>query len=118
MLKRFLLKEDNGSEGPWPIIQYDDSTKEWNIIVPKNTPMENVPLIPRIYCFEKGENPVSHEHTLMFIKERIPPAARQNIDIILRDIGMKYYNEYELLVAYQAKSTQDDFYIEIKKENI
>jgi len=61
---------------------------------------------------EKGALTVDSYWSNVWVRERIVPNERQNIGQILRDNGLERYDEHELLVLGNGKSSQDDFFIE------
>ena len=54
---------------------------------------------------------VDSEWSMRWVRQRIIPAERQNISAILRDNGLKSYDEYKLLELSQGRCAQDDSYI-------
>lgn len=55
---------------------------------------------------------VEHEKVLYWIKTRIPPQYRQDINDVLKSLGLMEYNEIKMFKAYRGKSVRDDYYIE------
>ena len=47
-----------------------------------------------------------------FVRERVVPPDRQNIGMIMREVGMTYYSEFPLLVYTSERCAMDEFYIE------
>ena len=46
------------------------------------------------------------------MKERVVPPDRQNIGMVLRELGMGYYSEFPLLVYTSGRCAMDEFFIE------
>ena len=46
------------------------------------------------------------------LRERVVPPDRQNIGMIMREVGMTYYSEFPLLVYTSGRCAMDEFYIE------
>ncbi len=40
------------------------------------------------------------------------PPDRQNIGMILREVGMRYYSEFPLLVYTDGRCSMDEFFLE------
>ncbi len=59
----------------------------------------------RIYC-------INSYWTYKWIRERIIPYERMNINSILKDNHIPYYNELIMLISSKGKSSMDDNYIE------
>lgn len=60
---------------------------------------------------EKKEYIINSYWTYKWINERIIPYSRQNINDILKDNNIPYYNELLMLIASKAHSSMDDNYI-------
>ena len=46
------------------------------------------------------------------MRERVVPPDRQNIGMILRELGMGYYSEFPLLVYTGGRCAMDEFFLE------
>ncbi len=60
---------------------------------------------------KRGIYSIDDEWTMKWVRQRIIPAERQNIGAILRDNGLKYYDEYKLLCLSEGRCAQDELYI-------
>ncbi len=47
-----------------------------------------------------------------WIRNRIPPPYRQDIDDVLRALGVADYDEWEIFKAYSGRSARDFYFIE------
>jgi hypothetical protein len=54
---------------------------------------------------------LSHENVLRWIRGRICPPGRHNIREILKDNGLKEYDEFGLLMLTMAKCDKDDLFL-------
>lgn len=112
MLRKFLLKDKNIPEqDKFAVLTYDEEKEEYHISIPHDIPKSWLPLIPMI-LMEKGIYEIDDEWARKFVKERVIPPERQNIGTIMRDVGMKYYDEFPLFVYCSGRCCQDDFYAE------
>lgn len=65
---------------------------------------------------EKKIFSIDHIWSKKWVELRIIPRERQNIGDILRDNGLKEYDEYRLLVLSEGRCAQDDCYVRKVKE--
>ena len=55
----------------------------------------------------------------LWVQQRIVPQDRQNIGQVLKENGLKEYDEFQLLMLTKGRCAQDDCYLEeIKKDQI
>lgn len=73
---------------------------------------------PGVFRMEarKGHFTINNTWTLRYITDRIVPPERQNISDILKEMGKKAYDPFEMLVWCGGKSCMDDTYIEQIRE--
>ncbi len=115
MLRRFRIV--NGSSDKYAVLEYDTETEEYTLHIPKDVPATALPAIPAAMQ-SLGMVDVGHEKTLIFVRERVVPPDRQNIGTIMREIGMKYYDEFPLLMWNMGRSARDDFWLEEISETL
>ena len=60
---------------------------------------------------KRGERTVNSYWSRVWVQQRIVPADRQNIGQILRDNGLKEYDECRLLELSEGRCPQDNCYI-------
>lgn len=89
---------------------YFEDTKDFYIELKDNLLIKDVPIFFDYYIENKIKF-IDSYHSLMFVRERIIPSNRQNINSILKSIKSSLYDEYEMLVAYKGKSCQDDVFV-------
>ena len=95
-------------------INYNVKTNEWSLKINKNIDLSTCPVF--LYSMVKNNKyNVDNEGTLRFIRSRIIPSSRQNINSFLKKYKISYYNEYDLLKLSQGKCCLDDCYIEYIK---
>lgn len=59
----------------------------------------------------QGNYSIGRELSKLWINERVIPSGRQNIDSILANAKMQYYDEMTLLEKASGRSSQDSMYI-------
>ena len=61
---------------------------------------------------DRGEYSVNSFWSRRWVQQRIVPQDRQNISQILRDNGLKEYDEFSMLMLANGRCEQDDCYLE------
>ena len=105
MEEKWLIRNDTVEEAGF--LYYNTVTKEWRVEI-----TNFIDLIPGFLILSRLENkPVlSPYESLLFIRERIIPPNRCNIQQILADNNMPYYDEYFFIKIGNGKCVMDDFY--------
>lgn len=85
------------------IIELDDALDEWS------APLLFMGLV------KKGIYTVPKDLSKLWVEGRVIPSGRQNIGLILKNAGMKEYNEAKLLKASKGKCSQDSDYVKEMK---
>lgn len=60
---------------------------------------------------KKGIRSIDSIWTEKFVRQRIIPSDRQNLGSILRENGLKKYDEYKLLQLSEGRCVQDELYL-------
>ena len=60
---------------------------------------------------KRNEYSIDSEWSMKWVRQRIIPAERQNIASVLKDNGLKQYDEYRLLLLSEGRCAQDEQYI-------
>ena len=89
---------------------YYETDKRFYIELPENADPWETPLLLSSFV-QKGENTVNSYWSRLWVRQRIVPSDRQNIAQILRDNGLKEYDEYALLMLSAGRCEQDDYYL-------
>lgn len=97
--------------GEYAILSYDEENDRYAISIPESVHPDDLPAIPACLA-SKGIREIEDKWARRFVKERVVPPDRQNIGMILRDVGMQYYDEFPLLVYTSGRCCMDDFYLE------
>ena len=90
--------------------KYDDCYIELN------EGLEEYPIFFQSFI-NKNKYTINSYWTYKWINERIVPYERGNINSILKDNKIPYYNELLLLISSKGNSSMDDNYIEEMKES-
>lgn len=61
---------------------------------------------------KKGIRSLDQDASMRWVRSRIIPSSRQNIEEILEKNKMDSYDEHTLLLKSEGRSCQDEFYIE------
>lgn len=90
---------------------YLDDNKVAKIILNPNVNVNSVPAhfrpsyLKRVYTIDNSQ-------VKKWVGTRIPPQYRQDISDVLKSLGLKEYDEYNIFKAYKDKSVRDDYFIE------
>lgn len=111
MLRTFeLINDAYAADEAHAILQYDEEKELYSIHVPRDTPENHLPAILSLLA-KKGVRELDDYWSRKFVKERVVPIDRQNIGEIMRHVGMKKYNEFQLLEYTSGRCCMDDFYL-------
>ena len=88
-----------------------EPSKTFYIELPDGADPWDVPLFLSAFA-ERGEYSIDSYWSKRFVQQRIVPQDRQNIAQILRDNGLKEYDEFSLLMLSMGRCEQDDCYLE------
>lgn len=108
-MKKYAIKRKNRDQVV-SILNYDEKNKSYTIDIPKDVPIEKLPFMMSI-CAKKGMYHIGEDLSMKWVRGRIIPSSRQNIGQILRENGMKSYDEQTLLLKNRGESCQDEYYI-------
>lgn len=108
-MEKFSIKNKKKSE--IAVISFDKKTNKWLLRINKDIDLSTCPIF--IYSMVKhNKYVVDNEGTLRFIRSRIIPSSRQNINSFLKKYKISHYNEYDLLKLSKGKCCLDDCYID------
>ena len=89
---------------------YYEHTRQFYIELPNQADPWDTPLLLSSFA-EKGVESVNSYWSRLWVQQRIVPPDRQNIQQILRENGLKEYDEYALLILAKGRCAQDDYYL-------
>lgn len=90
---------------------YHETSKAFFIELPDGADSWDMPLLLSSFA-DRGEYSIDSNWSRRFVQQRIIPQDRQNIGQILRDNGLKEYDEFSLLMLTMGRCEQDDCYLE------
>ena len=90
---------------------YHEPSKSFFIELPDGADSWEMPLLLSSFA-DRGEYSIDSSWSRRFVQQRIVPQDRQNIGQILRDNGLKEYDEFSLLMLSMGHCEQDDCYLE------
>ena len=110
MLKSFALHDANLNDKQVGIFTYDAETKQFAMSIDRSIPVEDLPLSLELLT-HKGNYNIGHDDTIRWVRSRICPPGRHNIREILSELGLKEYDEFEIISATKARCDKDELYI-------
>ena len=90
---------------------YYENAKTFFIELPDGADRWETPIILSSFA-EQGIYSIDSTWSKRWVQQRIVPQDRQNIGQILRDNGLKEYDEFNLLMLTMGRCEQDDCYLE------
>lgn len=110
-MKIFAIRDAaDASKKDLAYLLYYETDRRFYIELPENADPWETPLLLASFV-QKGERTVNSYWSRLWVQQRIVPADRQNIAQILRDNGLKAYDEYALLMLSSGRCEQDDYYL-------
>lgn len=106
--RKFLVKDKKSEYG---YLFYDAESKEFELQINKDVDLKSSPILISMFAEENMFN-LDPEWSMRWVKQRIIPPNRQNINTILSSNGMTKYDELQMLLYTGGKCCQDDMYIE------
>ncbi len=110
-MKIFAIRDeeaDTPKDIAW--LLYYETEKLFFIELPDEADEWETPLLLSSFA-KKGERTVNSYWSKLWVQQRIVPTDRQNIGQILKDNGLKEYDEFELLMLSMGRCAQDSYYL-------
>jgi hypothetical protein len=92
------------------LFYYDVENKRFSMSIFSEIPPSDLPLSLEIFA-SNGKYELDHQDVLNWIRGRVCPPGRQNINSILRAFEMPEYDEFGLLTQTMAHCDKDGLYI-------
>ena len=108
---KFAIKNKVYNDKTVGYLYYDETAKTYRIEIPADVKSVEAPLILSDFI-RKGVREIDNKWSLRWVQGRVTPPDRQNIGQVLKNNGMKFYNEFPLLLKNKGWSCQDECYIE------
>ncbi len=90
---------------------YYELPKAFYIELPEDADPWETPLLLSSFV-KRGRHSVSSYWSRLWVQQRIVPQDRQNIGQVLKENGLKTYDEFQLLMLTMGRCAQDDCYLE------
>ncbi len=90
---------------------YYERPKAFYIELPDDADPWETPLLLSSFV-RRGEHSVGTYWSRMWVQQRIVPQDRQNIGQVLKENGLREYDEFQLLMLTMGRCAQDDCYLE------
>lgn len=90
---------------------YYELSKSFYIELPEDADPWETPLLLSSFV-RQGRHSVSSYWSRLWVQQRIIPQDRQNIGQVLKENGLKEYDEFQLLMLTGGRCAQDDCYLE------
>jgi len=115
MLKTFDLY-DGALDKQVGVFRYNTDEKQFSMSLFSDIPGIDLPLSLEIFA-DNGKYELSHKDVLSWIRGRICPPGRQNINSILKELNLTEYDEFGILMHTMAKCDKDELYLRGMSEN-
>ena len=110
-MKIFAIRDETDLTGKdLAYLLYYETAKQFYVELPENADPWQIPMVLSSFA-RKGETSVNSYWSRLWVQQRIVPSDRQNISQVLRDNGLKEYDEYGLLMLAMGRCAQDDYYL-------
>ena len=110
-MKIFAIRDvTDNTQRDLAYLLYYEIDKRFYIELPENADPWETPLLLSSFA-QKGEHTINSYWSRIWVEQRIVPSDRQNIAQILRDNGLKTYDEFALLMLCSGRCEQDDYYL-------
>ncbi|MDO4291384.1 MAG: helix-turn-helix transcriptional regulator [Eggerthellaceae bacterium] len=95
---------------PCAQLRYDRGAGTFSIRILPDADPGDLPMLLEPFA-RRGELEVGDTWARRWVEERIVPASRQNLGEVLKANGLDDYDEFELLLAGEGRSSQDEFVV-------
>lgn len=110
-MKIFAIRDESMPEQfDLAYLFYYETEKRFYIELPDDADPWETPLLLSSFV-KKGEKTVNSYWSKIWVQQRIVPTDRQNLGQILKDNGLKEYDEFQLLTLAMGRCAQDDCYL-------
>lgn len=110
-MKIFAVRDANDTtEKDLAYLLYYEREKVFYIELPEDADFWNTPLLLSSFA-KRNIRTINPYYSKLWVQQRIIPSDRQNLGQILKDNGLKEYDEYELLMLANGRCEQDDYYL-------
>ena len=116
-MKIFAIRDESAEvQKDLAYLLYYEIEKHFYIELPDDADPWETPLLIDSFA-KRGEKTINSYWSQIWVQQRIIPTDRQNLGEILRDNGLKEYDEFDLLMLAMGRCAQDDYYLVPLNEN-
>lgn len=117
-MKFFAIRDEEAQETKdLAYLIYYEREKRFYIELPDEADFWETPLILSSFA-KRGIKTVNAYWSKIWVQQRIVPPDRQNLGQILKDNGLKEYDEFELLMLADGRCAQDSYYLTEVSEKV
>jgi hypothetical protein len=110
-MKIFAIRDETDTEREdLAYLLYYELEKRFYIELPEDADPWKTPLLLSSFV-KRGEKTINSHWSKLWVQQRIIPTDRQNLGQVLKDNGLKEYDEYELLMLSMGRCAQDEYYL-------
>lgn len=110
-MKIFAIRDTNDTtEKDLGYLLYYEREKIFYIELPEDADFWNTPLLLSSFA-KRNIRTINPYYSKLWVQQRIVPSDRQNLGQILKENGLKEYDEFELLMLANGRCEQDDYYL-------
>lgn len=110
-LRKFLWKKP-GYDKPLADMTYNPETKEFLISLHRDIPDDVTAGCFDVYRFFRHIDNLNAEQSLIFVQDRVLSPWYQGLAECLAYMGLKEYDEFEILLFSHGRCCRDDLYME------
>ncbi|MDR2108449.1 MAG: hypothetical protein LBP28_03185 [Coriobacteriales bacterium] len=108
MRRRYLITDDTGTD--YGTLTYQPDSKAWQLEINPARTWDDTPLSLAIYI-RQGRYSLDARQSLAWVRDRLLPPNRQNINQILRELKIPEYDEAALIEKTGGVSANDYLYL-------
>lgn len=110
-MKIFAIRDGyEGTEKNLAYLIYYEKEKTFYIELRDDVDEWEMPLLLSSFV-KRGEKTVNAYFSRLWVQQRIVPPDRQNLGRILKENGLRDYDEFALLMLAKGRCAQDDYYL-------
>jgi len=107
--RKYLITDDAG--GDFGVLSYEPESKRWHIEINRERTWEDTPLSLALYI-RQGRYSLDERQSLDWVRDRVVPPNRQNINQILQSLGIPEYDEFAILQHSKGVCPHDNLRLE------
>ncbi len=112
---KFKVTDENSNK-VLAFLYYDREEDTYRMTVPEDVPEREMPFLLHELYKKDHKREFDDYWSRIFVQNRVPPVTRQNIGSILRDAGLKFYNEIDLMMINDGRCAQDDYLVTLVED--